>query len=135
MNFIKTTSQELTGVEKTAILLAEIGPMFNNNYDALMDSLHLSTEEMRKIRKAMIRLGTYRPAKKDYETGMAEIKREQVVLKEVIEYGKRRGIFHPVEHSSIQGQYVKRDVTNGLAEMAKNDPQAIANILAKWIGE
>lgn len=135
MGFIKTTSQELTGIEKTAILLAEIGPMYNNNYDALMDSLHLSTDEKERIRKAMVRLGTYRPAKKDYETGMAEIKREQAVLNEVIEFGKRRGIFHPVEHSSIQGQLIKRDVTNGLAEMAKNNPQAVADILAKWIGE
>lgn len=135
MDFIKTTSQELSGIEKTAILLAEIGPMYNNNYDALMESLNLSTEEKEKIRKAMMRLGSYHPARKDYETGMAEIKREQAVLNEVIEFGKRRGIFHPVEKSSIQGQYVKKDMTNGLADFAKNNPKAVADILAKWIGE
>lgn len=135
MNFIKTTSQELSGIEKTAILLAEIGPMYNNNYDALMDSLHLSVEEKTKIRKAMERLGTYQPARKEFQTGMAEIKREEAVLNEVIEFGKRRGIFHPVEYSSIQGQYVKRDVANGFSEMVKNDPQAVADILSKWIGE
>lgn len=133
--FIKTTSKELSGVEKTAILLAEIGPMYNENYDELLKALNLTTDEMRKIRQIMEKLGKYDPMHHEYETGMAEIKREQAVLEEVIEFGKRRGIFHRVEKSNIPNQYVRNDLTHGLAEMAKKDPEGIAKVLSSWLGE
>ena len=50
--FIRTTKPALSGPEKVAILLAEIGPFFNSNYDQLFEAMHLSDEEIRKIRKA-----------------------------------------------------------------------------------
>ena len=51
--FIRTTKPALSGPEKVAILLAEIGPLFNSNYDELFEKLHLSTKEIKKIRKAV----------------------------------------------------------------------------------
>ena len=133
--FIKTTSKELSGVEKAAILLAEIGPMYNCNYDELLKALNLTTDEMRKSRQTMGKLGKYEPVHHEYETRMAEIKREQAVLEEVIEFGKHRGIFHPIEKSNIPNQYIRNDLTHGLAEMAKKDLEGIAKVLSSWLGE
>lgn len=135
IKLIKTTAKELSGVEKAAILLAEIGPLYNDNYAELEKALNLSPAEMKKIRKAMEGLGQYHPARHGMEVGMAEIKREEAVLEEVIEFGKRRGIFNPVEKSTIPNQYIRKDLTNGLADIAKNDPEGVAKILASWIGE
>lgn len=132
---IKVTSDKLSGAEKAAILLAEIGTRFNGNYDELAEALHLSKDEMKKIRKAMERLGPYNPALRTTEEGIAEIKREQAVLNEVIEFGKRRGIFHPVETHNVPNQYVKRDSSNVLSDMIHQDPEAMAKILSGWLGE
>ena len=69
--FIITTKPALSGPEKVAILLAEIGPLFNSNYVELFEALHLSTAESKKIRKAMQKLGRYAPAyAPSYEKGM-----------------------------------------------------------------
>lgn len=133
--FIKTTAKELTGAEKAAILLAEIGPLYNDNYEELEKALNLSPEDMKKIRTAMENLGPYKPAQKSLEVGMAEIKREEAVLGEVIEFGKRRGIFHPVEKPTVSNQYIRNDINNSISEMAKKDPEGVAKILASWIGE
>ena len=54
--FIKTTNENLSGLEKAAILLAEIGPSDNSNYDALFEALHLSADEIKKLRRAMKKL-------------------------------------------------------------------------------
>lgn len=40
-----------------------------------------------------------------------------------------------VEKSKIPNQYIRKDLTNGLADIAKNDPEGVAKILASWIGE
>lgn len=132
---IKTTAKELSGVEKAAILLAEIGPLYNNNYVELEKALNLTPTEMRKIRKTMEKLGQYHPARHGMKVGMAEIKKEEAVLEEVIDFGKRRGIFHPVEKKNVPNQYINKDLTYGLADIAKNDPEVVAKILASWIGE
>lgn len=131
--FVKTTEPKLSGIEKAAILLAELGPSYNNNYDALMDSLNLSTDEKEKIRRAMQLLGSYHPAQHGMDYGMMEIRREEAVLNEVIEFGKRKGIFHPLNPDEFKNPYIKKDTSNGLAEMAKNNPKAVADILTSWI--
>lgn len=130
--FYKTSERPLTGIEKVAILLAEIGPAYNNNYESLMDALALSDDEKRKIRLAYESIGQYAPARHSKERGMYEIKREQSVLEEVIEFGKQRGLFHPVEHFLVKD---KEDSSKGVAELAKQNPEAVAKILASWIGD
>ena len=84
--FIKTTTPSLSGPKKVAILLAEIGPFFNSNYDQLYGALHLSDEEIRKIRKAMKKLGRYAPAKVSYEKGMEQIQQEQAAMYSVEQF-------------------------------------------------
>lgn len=133
MEFLKTSLPELTGTEKAAILLAELGPGYNNNYDALMEALNLSTDEKEKIRRAMERLGAYAPAQHGLQRGLFEIRREEAVLSEAIEYGKRRGIFRPLEPHELKNKYVKNDGTNGLSDLAKTNPKAVADILSGWI--
>ena len=90
--FLKTTEPSLSGPEKVAILIAEIGPFFNSNYDQLYGAMHLSDEEIKKIRKAMKKLGRYAPGKVSYEKGMEQIQQEQSVLQEALDYGVRKGI-------------------------------------------
>lgn len=128
--FIKTSLPQLSGVEKAAILLAEIGPAFNNNYAALENELQLSDDEKIKLAQAMKNLGTYNPARH----GMGEILREESVLNEFIEFGKKRGIFHPVENPSF-GRNSRTDASNGVSQMAKQDPEAVAKILSSWLGD
>lgn len=40
-----------------------------------------------------------------------------------------------VEKSKIPNQYIRKDLTNGPADIAKNDSEGVAKILASWIGE
>ncbi len=122
--FIKTTKPVLSGLEKVAILLAEIGPSFNSNYDRLFEALHLSDDEMKKIRKAMKKLGTYAPSKVHYEIGMEQINREQTVLMETLDFGKRLGIFT---------EETKTDTSNGVQNLVNQNPEYIANVLRNWL--
>lgn len=133
--FIKTAVTDLTGLEKTAILLSEIGPLYNDKYDELLECLHPTTSEIKKIRKAIIKLGKYQPAVRGTEQGFAEIQREKIVLNEVMQFGKRRGIIN--ENAGLQKsrQNVKDDFTEDLSEMIKNDPKEVAKILSSWLGE
>ena len=133
--FIKTAVTDLTGLEKTAILLSEIGPLYNDKYDELMECLHLKTSEIKKIRKAIIKLGKYQPAGRGTEQGFAEIQREKIVLNEVMQFGKRRGIFNNNAGLQKSRQNVKDDFTEDLSEMIKNDPKEVAKILSSWLGE
>ncbi|MBR5866932.1 MAG: hypothetical protein IKZ04_03380 [Spirochaetaceae bacterium] len=133
--FIKTAVTDLTGLEKTAILLSEIGPLYNDKYDELMEFLHLKTSEIKKIRKAIIKLGKYQPSGRGTEQGFAEIQREKIVLNEVMQFGKRRGIFNNNAGLQQSRQNVKNDFTEDLSEMIKNDPKEVAKILSSWLGE
>lgn len=111
--------------------------MLNDNYDALMEKLNLSADEMKKIRIAMKKLGEYRPAKHGFEKGMAEIKREQSVLKEVLEFGIRRGIYTPppLENEQAFEKVVEKNNNETINNITGTDPEMLANILKLWIEE
>ena len=131
--FIRTTAPVLSGPEKVAILLAEIGPFFNSNYDQLFEAMHLSDEEIKKIRKAMKKLGRYAPAKVSYEKGMEQIKQEQSVLQEALNYGVRKGIVSKTggnDSKSIK-DYIPADIKN----IANQNPEDVAKVLRSWLGE
>ena len=130
---IKTTKTVLSGSEKVAILLAEIGPMFNSDYDLLYESLHLSTDEIKKIRKAMKRLGRYSPTTVDYETGMEQIKREQTVLKEALDFGARRGIIHKETHRTLAKTTDKLIIPAELKNLVNQNPEEVAKLLRDWL--
>ena len=131
--FIKTTTPSLTGPEKVAILLAEIGPLFNSNYDQLFGAMHLSDEEIRKIRKSMKKIGRYAPAKVSYEKGMEQIKQEQAVLQEALEFGVRKGIVSKTTASS--GTTLKDFIPQDVKNIANQNPEDVAKVLRSWLGE
>ena len=132
---IKTTTPSLTGPEKVAILLAEIGPLFNSNYDQLFGAMHLSDEEIRKIRKSMKKIGRYAPAKVSYEKGMEQIKQEQAVLQEALEYGVRKGIVQKSVNTELTPTTLKDFIPLEIKNIANQKPEDVANVLRKWIGE
>ena len=130
---IKTTIPTLSGSEKAAILLAELGPFFNSNYDQLFGAMHLSDEEIRKIRKSMKKLGRYTPAKVSYEKGMEQIKQEQAVLTEALEYGVRKGI---VSKTTTSTETTLKDfIPSEIKNIANQNPEDVANVLRSWLGE
>ena len=131
--FIKTTTPSLSGPEKVAILLAEIGPFFNSNYDQLYGAMHLSDEEIRKIRKAMKKLSRYAPAKLSYEKGMEQIQQEQSVLKEALNYGVRKGIVSKT--TGISGKTLKDFIPEDVKNIANQNPEDVAKVLRSWLGE
>ena len=131
--FIRTTKPSLSGPEKVAILLAELGPFFNSNYDQLYGALHLSDEEIRKIRKAMKKLGRYAPAKVSYEKGMEQIKQEQSVLQEALNYGVRKGIVSKTGEND--GKSIKDYIPADIKNIANQNPEDVAKVLKSWLGE
>ena len=131
--FIKTTEPVLSGPEKVAILLAEIGPFFNSNYDQLYGAMHLSDEEIKKIRKAMKKLGRYAPAKVSYEKGMEQIQQEQSVLKEALDYGVRKGIVNKTVSNG--GKALKDFIPEDVKNIANQNPEDVAKVLRSWLGE
>ena len=134
-NFIKTTQPILSGPEKVAILLAEIGPLFNSNYDQLFEAMHLSTDEIKKIRKAMKKLGRYAPAKTSYENGMEQINKEQAVLKEALDFGVRRGIANNPTTKEVTHKTLKDFIPSDVKDLANQNPEDVANVLRSWLKE
>ena len=131
--FIRTTKPSLSGPEKVAILLAELGPFFNSNYNQLYGALHLSDEEIRKIRKAMKKLGRYAPAKVSYEKGMEQIQQEQSVLQEALDYGVRKGIVSKTDGNG--GKTLKDFIPADIKNIANQNPEDVAKVLRSWLGE
>ena len=134
--FIRTTKPTLSGPEKVAILLAEIGPLFNSKYDELFEALYLSTVEIKKIRKAMKKLGRYSPAQaSSYENGMEQIARETSVLQEALDYGARRGILSKRTKVEAFQKTIKQLMPDKIKDMANKNPDDVAKVIRSWLGE
>ncbi len=115
---IKVTDKRKTlkGIQKTAILLGELGP---ENSKAILECLNLSTKEYKKITKELKKLNKY-------SVNNVQIKANEIaVLNEVVKYGKAKGIINPVE----------KDHTIGLKNLANNNPSELAKILSSWLGD
>lgn len=130
--FIKTTVEELTGSQKAAILMAELGPLLNDNYGELCKYLKLTTEEMEKIRKAM---ENFKPYLRMEPKDINEIYREQAVLTEAINFGRQRGIFHQIPKDQLRNTQVKRKEPETIAEMARENPVIVAKLVSQWLGD
>ncbi len=127
-NFIKTSgvSSRLTGLEKTAILLAELGPLHNENYNSLLSALNLSTSQIRKIRITMQNL---KPYLKGDVKDISEIYREQAVLQELLKYGELKGIAKVPDFSKDNNQSEK------IRSIANQEPSELAKLLQNWMDE
>lgn len=141
--FIKTTGSGLSGAEKAAILIAELGPSFVSSYDQLY-ALHLTKDEISKIKKAMKKIGSYNPGKMTDAVGVAQIRREQDVLREALSFFRaKRGVSQTVAVKSGKGGNALGATDNTLKQMdflkikdsVLQKPDAVANILRTLLDE
>lgn len=130
--FIKTAVEELSGVQKAAILLAELGPLLNDKYNEMMAYLKLTPEEMEKIRHAM---ENFKPYLQTEPKDIDEIYREQAVLAEAINYGRRKGIFHAIPKDQLKNTHVKVEEKDEIAAMVRKNPDAVAQLVSQWLGD
>ncbi|WP_038074723.1 hypothetical protein [Treponema sp. C6A8] len=121
-NFIATAEPDikLTGAEKTAILLGELGMAIS---DDLLERIGLSDREKKAINKAFKKLGKYNPKSR------FESLREVQVLQEVMDYGSYKGILPPPKPDFYQQK--QQEVLG----MMKQNPDAVANLLKTWLGD
>lgn len=121
-NFIATAEPDikLSGAEKTAILLGELGMAIS---DDLLERVGLSEREKKAINKAFKKLGKYNPQSR------FEARREVQVLQEVMDYGAYKGILPPPKPDFYQQK--QQEVLG----MMKSNPDAVANLLKTWLGD
>ncbi|EID85874.1 hypothetical protein MSI_03020 [Treponema sp. JC4] len=121
-NFIATAEPDikLSGAEKTAILLGELGMAIS---DDLLERVGLSEREKKAINKAFKKLGKYNPQSR------FEARREVQVLQEVMDYGAYKGILPPPKPDFYQQK--QQEVLG----MMKQNPDAVANLLKAWLGD
>ena len=77
----------MTGYEKIAVLLTELGSQTSEKILAL---LNLSPSQMNKISKNIMALGPYNPK------NLFHVQRETAVLEELRKFGLKRGIYREV---------------------------------------
>ena len=121
-NFIATAEPDIkiSGAEKTAILLGELGMAIS---DDLLERVGLSEREKKAINKAFKKLGKYNPQSR------FEARREVQVLQEVMDYGAYKGILPPPKPDFYQQK--QQEVLG----MMKQNPDAVANLLKAWLGD
>lgn len=117
----------LSGYEKIAVLLGELGV---ETSERLLQSLHLSTEEIIKIWKKIASLGEYNP------NNSFHVDRENTVLEEFKKFGEFRGIYREVPHNQPQPNgFIKVDGLAEIRDEVLRNPDDIANVLRSWINE
>lgn len=115
---IKTT---LTGYEKIAILLGEVGKSATEN---IMKHLILSQKQLQKINVAFMTLARY-DSRNSYMT-----QRELTVLDEFMLYAKNHNFYKEVLHINVQKT---QDKNSKIASMAHDEPEAVASLLQNWL--
>ncbi|WP_407429557.1 hypothetical protein [Treponema sp.] len=113
----------MTGYEKIAVLLTELGSETSEKIIAL---LHLTPEQMNKISKNIMSLGAYNPR------NLLHVQRETAVLEEVKKYGEMRGIYREVSPNSGGFLMVDDNLENLKKEIPKS-PEDVANVLRGWL--
>lgn len=120
---IKVTDSEktLTGYQKVAILLGELGP---EGSKPVLEVLNLKIKEVKKIRKELKKLGNY---------NFSQIKNEIKVLESVTKYGLAKGIFKKpsISRTDIIIEENKKEIKS----MVSQTPDDIANVLRSWLSD
>ena len=107
---IKTTGSKISGTTKAAILLCELGVA-----SPVWKYLKLNQSEKRILAHQLKMLGTY-----DYESKV-QAQREVDVLEEALEYGAARGF------------YKGRTKASDSQTLIKENTDAVAKMLRKWM--
>lgn len=116
----------MTGYEKIAVLLAELG---NGARESVLQKLNLTTDQLKKINTATKNLKSY-DGKIYNPQDLTQVNREVAVLEEFKRFGELRGIYKEVPHGFI------KTIASGeerLKTAASANPEAIANALKMWL--
>ncbi len=113
----------MTGYEKIAVLLTELG---SEASEKILQILRLSPEQMNKIRKNILALGTYNPR------NLLHVQREKAVLEEVRQFGEIRGIYRNVAPKNGGFLMAGSDLESLKNEIPKS-PEDVANVLRGWL--
>ena len=112
----------LSGKEKAAILLGELGGSAESVFD------HLSTAELKRLRKSLRSLGK-RVSWPD----------ETAVLQETHAWGLRKGLADPIHTDSEIAAFIKTsekaEKESGIRDMMRKNPDATAQALSAWLKE
>lgn len=112
----------LSGKEKAAILLGELGGSAESVFD------HLSTAELKRLRKSLRSLGK-----------RVNWPDETAVLQETHAWGLRKGLADPIHTDSEIAAFIKTsekaEKESGIRDMMRKNPDAIAQALSAWLKE
>lgn len=119
--FIKSDNAviHLTGYEKIAILLGEVGPSIAQK---IMSGITFTTKQLHSINKAFKNLGEYNPRDKYM------VSRELSVLEEFVQYGTRLGIYKEIPPKEKDTPHDSR-----LDAVTTQKPEVIADLLKHWM--
>ena len=125
-NLIKISGSipKITGYQKAAILLAELGLETSKE---IIEYLKLTPKEHKKLLNTYKKLGSY-------PRNINDIIREEKVLAETLNYGKVKGIYTPIEKEDLQTQYLKNNQAQ-VSKMLNDSPDTITNIIKNWLDQ
>ncbi len=125
-NLIKISGSipKITGYQKAAILLAELGLETSKE---IKEYLKLTPKEHKKLLNTYKKLGSY-------PRNINDIIREEKVLAETLNYGKVKGIYTPIEKEDLQTQYLKKNQAQ-VSKMLNDSPDTITNIIKNWLDQ
>lgn len=125
-NLIKISGliPKITGYQKAAILLAELGLETSKE---IKEYLKLTPKEHKKLLNTYKKLGSY-------PRNINDIIREEKVLAETLNYGKVKGIYTPIEKEDLQTQYLKKNQAQ-VSKMLNDSPDTITNIIKNWLDQ
>ena len=125
-NLIKISGliPKITGYQKAAILLAELGLETSKE---IIEYLKLTPKEHKKLLNTYKKLGSY-------PRNINDIIREEKVLAETLNYGKVKGIYTPIEKEDLQTQYLKNNQAQ-VSKMLNDSPDTITNIIKNWLDQ
>lgn len=131
MDFTKVSdgSVRLTGAQKAAVLLCELGSHPEGQYlvSYIYKRLELTPKEKRLLTKAISNLGAYDP----FNPQM--VKRENAVLEFFLSWGKRKG-FKVKEVTDFEKAEKLKMSTDDFKDLKEN-PEKVSEILKSWLKE
>ncbi|MBQ7157866.1 MAG: hypothetical protein IJS09_00365 [Treponema sp.] len=112
----------LSGKEKAAILMGELGGSAESVFEYLSDS------ELKKLRKSMRSLGK-----------RVNWQDETAVLQETNDWGLRKGLANPIHTDAEIAAFIKTsekaEKESEIRNMMRKNPDAIAQALSAWLKE
>ena len=112
---LKSETRVLTGAEKVAVLLGELGVSVSY---PILKSLNLTETQLRKLNNAFSLMPPYNAE------NPVLVKRELSVLNELYNYGRMKGLCKEIER--------KKPPKNSVLPEAA-DPDKVARIISGWI--